>query len=146
MIFKIFLSVFGEFTSYSNLKSEVLGDFLIFDDGHGESFDSISFWHPRKFSTNEGILAYEGWYIDFLLKNYKTFMRHGAKNFEFYYELYYTGEQCNFEIMNSSLLERISSIPTSFPVSVYLLSDEKYTEWETEINALNTAGTPSAEE
>jgi hypothetical protein len=51
----------------------------------------------------------------------------GATDFDFFIEVYYSGNQCNFEIFNSELLGRLSKIlpNVSVPVSVYQIKKKQ---------------------
>jgi len=77
--------------------------------------------------------AYEDWFIKFLLDNYSLFSEEGVVDFEFYLEVYYSGDQCNFELFDKEKLKKISHLNLSFPISVYKLTQKEYLEWEREI-------------
>jgi len=143
MILKILLTVYGDSLEPDTFINSIKGDFLVTSknssndrNNRGESFDfgSITFWHSNKFSEGRGIAEYEQDYIDFLEKNYNLFLSNGAESFEFFFEVYYDGGQCNFEIFNSALLAKLKGLNISFPISVYALNKDKYEEWVDEIN------------
>lgn len=48
-------------------------------------------------------------------------------------ELYYEIFQCNFEIFNKELLNRLAKYGVLLPISVYALKGEKIRDWEDEI-------------
>ncbi len=89
-------------------------------------FGYISFMHPMVFSNQENIEDYEATFINFLLDNYSFFSEFGAKDFQFFHEVYYDDDQCNFEIFNSKILTKIGHINISMPVSVYHLTKSEF--------------------
>lgn len=144
MIFKIILIVAGKSFLPGTILDKINEHFQISsmnnpsdkkfnnrEDVYG--FGSISFFHPRKFSTEETIFDYNEWLINFLRNNYRIFVDGGADNFQFFIEVYYEGEQCNFEIFNQDQLQKISNIKISLPVSVYKLGNMEMEKWEEEI-------------
>jgi hypothetical protein len=98
---------------------------------HGQNqeeygFGHISFMHPDIFwHQGEGI-TYEKIYIDFLVKNHEIFVKFGAEDFDFYFEVYYYDDQCNFEIFDKELLKKINGLNVSIPVSIYHLSQNEF--------------------
>lgn len=96
-------------------------------------YGSISLWHPKKFSTEDEIKNYENDLIEFLLKHRSYFIDNGANEFEIFVEIYFDGEQCNFEIFNSDLLKKVHEFNLSLPVSVYVLKKNEIKKWEKEI-------------
>ena len=93
----------------------------------------MSFWHPKKFVTEDNIIEYEAAFVDFIDKNYNLFIEAGADDFDIFIEIYYDGEQCNFEIFDKLTLKKLSKYSISIPVSVYCLPEQEIIEWTNEI-------------
>lgn len=96
-------------------------------------YGNLSFWHPKKFATEDEILIYEKDFIEFIEKNYHLFIDNGANELEIFIEIYFDGGQCNFEIFDKEILKKISKFGISMPISIYVLSDEEIQKWEHEI-------------
>lgn len=144
MIFKIVLIVTGDDFFPNTILEKIKGHFQIASKNNPSDkkfenrediygFGSISFFHPKLFSTNETIIEYNEWLINFLRINHKIFINGGADGFQFFIEVYYDGEQCNFEIFNQNQLQEIFGIKISLPVSVYKLSTNELEKWEEEV-------------
>lgn len=143
MIYKYEFSVSGDYLRPESFIKSVEAGFIIDsyfkrDDkkrnGEEYGYGSISFWHPQKFATVTRIKEYENSFVHFVERNYSLFTKHGGNDFQFLVEIYYDGGQCNFEIFNKDLLQRLGSMGISIPVSVYSLQEEEILKWETEIN------------
>ncbi|RFS14939.1 hypothetical protein [Emticicia sp. C21] len=111
MIFKYTFSIFGDNFYPDTIIDKIQGDFLInsyfkptdkkFINRPDEyDFGGMSFWNPKKFSTEGEIIKYEESFIDFIEKNYSLFTENGVNDLQIYIEIYYDGVQCNFEIFN----------------------------------------------
>lgn len=144
MIFKYNFSVFGDTFYPESIIQEVKGDFIIdsffkptdkkFEESSDEyGYGGISFWHPQKFSTEDKIENYEKEFVDFIEINYSLFIKNGVKEFEIYIEIYFDGEQCNFEIFNKDIMNKLGNIGVSLPTSIYVLKSEEIQKWEDEI-------------
>ncbi|MCB0798819.1 MAG: hypothetical protein KDB85_14480, partial [Chitinophagales bacterium] len=79
---------------------------------------------------------YEQDFVSFIESNYQMFIEYGANEFELFIEIYYNGEQCNFEVFNKSILKLFGSMEISIPISVYTLDQQEILEWEGEISAI----------
>eukprot|EP01132_Coremiostelium_polycephalum_P001037 gene1037-1315_t len=84
-------------------------------------YGGITFWHPLSFSLEEHIAAYERTFVEFIEQNYDLFIENAVEELCLYIEAYYDGGQCNFEIFNKDLLQRLSRFNVSIPISVYVL-------------------------
>ncbi len=144
MIFKYDFSVSGDNFYPDRILNEIQGNFNIdsyfkptdkkFKGGSEEyGYGGISFWHSKKFSTEDEILKYEKDFIDFIEKNYSLFIENGVSELEIFMEIYFDGGQCNFEIFNREMLKQIKSFEVSLPISVYVLKNEELQKWENEI-------------
>lgn len=140
------LSVSGSGFYPERIINEIQGDFIIDsyfkptdktfgDKSHEYGYGGISFWHPKKFSTEESISNYEKGFIEFIEENNKLFVENGVDSLEIYIEIYYDGEQCNFEIFNKELLARLKNFEVSLPISVYCLASAEIEGWEKEIKS-----------
>jgi hypothetical protein len=145
MIYKIILILSGVDFLPDSILQYIKGEYAIAsknnpqdkkhknkEDDYG--FGSISFFHPKKFATQPNILNYEQWFINFLLDNYELFKNYGVEDYELFFEVYHDEEQCNFEIFDKILLQKISGISISFPVSVYSVKKDEFQHWVSEID------------
>ena len=96
-------------------------------------YGNLSFWHPKKFATEDEILIYEKDFIEFIEKNYHLFIDNGVNEFEMFIEIYFDGGQCNFELFNKDFFKKVAKIGVSIPVSIYVLSADDIQKWENEI-------------
>lgn len=144
MVYKYSFSVSGDDFYPERILKNIQGDFAIdsyfkptdfkfVDKTEEYGYGSISFWHPKKFSTEGNILKYENDFIEFLEKNYSSFIENGANEFEIFIEIYFDGGQCNFEIFNKELLKSLGNFGVSLPISVYVLNNEEIQKWEDEV-------------
>lgn len=62
------------------------------------------------------------WYVEFVEKYYDLFILNKAEDIRLSYDVYYT-KQCNFEILNLQLLNRLMGYKISIPVSTYQISE-----------------------
>jgi hypothetical protein len=148
MIYKFILSISGDDFYPEKILNEIQGDFVVdsffnptdkmpikISEEYG--YGSISFWHPNKSSTDDEIIKYENAFIEFIERNLSVFVDNGAKEFEIYIEIYFDGGQCNFEIFNKELLNKLATFGVSLPISVYVLKNEEIQKWEDEIKRNN---------
>ena len=144
MIFKTTFSVSGDNFHPSTVIDKLCGDFIITDSFNSTDrtfvnpqivygYGGMSFWDPKKFATEDNIIEYETAFVDFIDKNYNLFIDAGADRFNIYIEIYYDGEQCNFEIFDKHTLKKLTKYSISFPISVYRLSEQEIVDWEKEI-------------
>lgn len=92
-----------------------------------------SFFHPKKFATEDFIVEYNEWFVSFIKSNKTLFFAMGVNDLSIYIEVYFDGGQCNFEIFKKEQLLEILNVNISFPVSIYLLKKRELREWEIEI-------------
>lgn len=144
MIYKYYVSASGDCFNPENVLKEIQGDFVVdsffkpadkkfSDNSEVYGYGSMSFWHPKKYSTEDEITKYEKSFVEFIEKNYTLFVQNGANEFEIFVEIYFDGGQCNFEIFNKELLKKIVMLGVSLPISVYVLKNEEIRKWEDEI-------------
>lgn len=126
LLYKITFIISGD-KFYPNKISSLLSKTLDLvnlhypEDNDNYEFGIMSFMHPKIFAVLGKGTEYENDFIIFFEKYQSIFIEFGALEFEFFTEVYYSGDQCNFEIFNRSLLERLHQIQKdiAFPVSVY---------------------------
>jgi hypothetical protein len=144
MIYKYNFSISGDCFDPEKVIERIQGDFIIVssfrptDKKFLNSFEeygygNLSFWHKRKFSTDDFLIKYENDFVEFIVKNHSLFVENGANEFEIFLEIYSDGGQCNFEIFNKELLGKLSNIGVSLPISVYVLKRREIKKWEAEI-------------
>jgi hypothetical protein len=145
MIYKFSVSVSGDNFYPENVLKNILGDFVVesyFNPSDSKpinisedyGYGIISFTHPKKYSTENEIIKYEKDFLEFIEKNYYSFVENGVDDIEIFLEVYFDGGQCNFEIFNKEALKKISSMGVSLPISIYLLSEDEIEKWENEIS------------
>jgi hypothetical protein len=142
MIYKYNFSISGDTFYPEKIINEIQGSFIIdsYFNPTDKKFDSneygyggMSFWHSKKFSTEDRILEYEKGFVEFIENNNNLFIKNGVSDVEIFMEIYYDGGQCNFEIFNKELLKKIINFDVSIPVSIYVLNDKEIQAWENEI-------------
>jgi hypothetical protein len=152
MIYKYHFSISGDNLYPEQIISKIQGDFIIdsyfnptnmkFENSPDEyGYGGVSFWHPKKFSTEETIIPYEKGFIEFIHENYSLFIENGVDDLQIFIEIYFDGGQCNFEIFNKELLKKLANFGVSLPISVYVLKDAEIQEWENEIKLAWEANT-----
>ena len=136
MVIRIVIEVYGDDLDLKTALSEINDDVIVFSANErgtlapgGKAFPGscFSILNPLKLSFGEGLRGYEAWYVTFLQKYYGDFRKHGASDFSLLYEVFYHGDQCNFEILDKHLIGKLSKFDISIPVSVYKVPrDEMY--------------------
>lgn len=147
MVFKYTFSISGEDLHPKKILGQIQGDFIAVshfsptdkkfiakDSEYG--YGGISFWHPRKFATEDQVANYEKAFVEFIESNYALFCQNSVHTLEIYLEIYYDGGQCNFEVFDKELLKRLAGFDVSLPMSVYVLEEHKLQDWESEISSL----------
>lgn len=142
MIFKYYFSISGDNFYPDRIIDNIQGSFLInsyFKPGDkkfaGKSdeyeYGGMSFWHPKKFSTEDNIIEYDESFIEFIEKNKSLFIANGVDKLEIYMEIYFDGGQCNFQIFDRVSLKKLANSEVFLPVSVYVLTEEEIRlNWE----------------
>lgn len=144
MIYKLSLSTIGE-----NMWPEKLFGKLTYDlkvksyfnpndkksDNNNDvyGFGSVTFWHPDDFATDERLSEFENTFVKFILENHGLLIENGMEYINLFYEVYFDGGQCNFEVLDNELRQKIASLNIYLPISIYLLKEKEYKEWEEEI-------------
>lgn len=144
MIYKYNFSIAGDNFYPDTIIDKIQGSFLpdswfkpgdkkFYNKHEDFEYGGMSFWHPKKFSTEDNVIEYEEAFIEFIEKNYSLFIENGVDDLQIYIEIYYDGVQCNFEIFSRLLLKKLAQFDVALPISVYALKEEKIEEWENEI-------------
>lgn len=144
MIYKYDFSISGGTFYPEKIISKIKGNFIVEScfspidkKSHNKEeeygYGGISFWHPQKFSTEDSVIEYEKAFIEFIEKNYNTFIESGVDDLQIFIEIYFDGGQCNFEIFNRGLLKKLTNFGVSLPISVYVLKEEDIKKWEDEV-------------
>ena len=147
MVFKFSFNVSGDNLHPEKFINKIQGKFSLIssfspadkkpiNNGEIYGFGGMTFWHCNKFSTEKEIKIYEQDFVSFIESNYQMFIEYGANEFELFIEIYYNGEQCNFEVFNKSILKLFGSMEISILISVYTLDEQEILEWEGEISAI----------
>jgi hypothetical protein len=128
LVFKITLAISGDKFLPSRLIPFVCNKYVpeSFHDADGDLTHGVIFYmHPQLFGIQGHGVDYEEWFVELLEKNFQVFHKHGAEDFALFIEVYYSDDQCNFEIFNKSLLKRMRNYNISIPISVYHLSEKE---------------------
>ena len=140
LIYKITLTLSGDNFFPSDILSKLTGVLNIVGyhsptdkneyDKNDYGFGAIFFMHPKIFTISGEGTQYEEDFIDFFEKYNSLFIKSGADELDFFTEIYYSGEQCNFEIFDRKLLSRINKLQNNIalPVSVYHLKEKEIKE------------------
>lgn len=134
LIFKIVFSAYGDNFYPENYLPILIGDLKVIDvnspSNTGNDYGNISFMHSKIFGIFGEDLDYEEEFISFYENNCSSLIKCGVTNFDFFVEVYYSDEQCNFEILNRSMLNRLyeKNNNLAFPVSTYHLKEEQIKE------------------
>lgn len=144
MVFKYIFSISGDKFYPEKILNKTQG--FIVDDSYFSptdkkkynqsdeyGFGTMSFWHPKKYSTEDQIVEYEKAFIQFIEQNNDLFVKNGVEELEIFMEIYFDGGQCNFEIFDKTELKILTSFGVSLPISVYILPVRKIKQWEKEI-------------
>lgn len=144
MIFKYCLTASGDRFIPDEILPQIKGEYLLVGKSNPTDKENnksdfeyglgyASFFHPKKFATEDFIVEYNEWFISFIKSNKTLFFAKGINDLSIYVEIYFDGGQCNFEIFNKKQLLEICNINISFPVSVYILKKRELRKWEREI-------------
>ncbi|EDQ7228053.1 hypothetical protein XL92_001450 [Salmonella enterica subsp. enterica] len=128
LIIRVSLDLYGELFSPKKLVSEIKESFRVFNSNEVNDINKrnnkkykmgfMSIQHPDKIGIEYQLIEYQKWYIDFILKNYNSFINNNVESICLFFDVYYSN-QCNFEILDNELLKKISQFNISLPVSVY---------------------------
>ncbi|MCD0464946.1 hypothetical protein [Flavobacterium sp. ENC] len=138
VVFKITFSVSGDNFFPNKIISSLSKELNIIDffnptdetgkeKGNKFEYGSMSFMHPKIFGYLGDGLEYEDEFINFFEINLSLFQKNEVDDFVFFIEVYYSRQQCNFEIFNNSMLFKLTkgSGKISIPVSVYHLEKKE---------------------
>jgi hypothetical protein len=128
LVFKITLAISGDDFFPSKLIQSVSNKYVAesFHDADGDLTHGVIFYmHPQLFGIQGEGVDYEEWFVELLEKNFEAFKKYGAEDIELFIEVYYSDDQCNFEIFNKSMLKRMGNFHISIPISVYHLSEKE---------------------
>jgi len=128
LIFKITLTISGDRFFPTEAIPFITGKYVpeSFHDADGDlTHGAIFYMHPQLFGMQGKGVNYEEWFVELLEMNFEVFDKHGAQDIELFIEVYYSDDQCNFEIFNKTMLKRMNRFNISYPVSVYHLSENQ---------------------
>ena len=127
LIFKITLSISGDRFCPTEALPFIPNKYVpeSFHDADDLTHGAIFYMHPQLFGIlGEGVY-YEDWFVELLERNFEVFNKYGAEDIELFIEVYYSADQCNFEIFNKAMLKRMSKFNVSYPISVYHLPENE---------------------
>jgi hypothetical protein len=131
LIVRISIEINGEHFYPNELLCKIKDEISVFftqePDNSKDIIGVISILSPKKIGVEYKLDDYHEWYIDFIEKYYHLFIEEGAEQINVLYDVFYS-TQCNFEIFNSTLLNRLNKYHVSIPVSVYKISNDKIVE------------------
>ena len=138
--------IFGDNFYPQNILQKIQGNFIIddkyfcpddnrFGDDDKYGYGSMSFSHPLQWARGRNIIKYKKDFVEFIEKNYKLFKENGVDDIRIFMEVFYDkGGQCNFEIFDNKILNRLAKYNVSLPISIYTLSKREIEKWEKEID------------
>jgi len=108
------------------VKSYRKGKVLHFSRFEFEAESSIiSIGPPKEYIPHNEIEEYETWIVDILRSNYGLLFEAGLKDIEIAIDIFYEGDQCNFEIFDKEKLKIIANYGVSMPISVHHITYDK---------------------
>ncbi|AQZ81292.1 hypothetical protein BUM88_06570 [Acinetobacter calcoaceticus] len=107
----------GDNFNHQEIVDSINTDF-IYEFYNCEDYSYFTFFHPKGISSQYPDNNYEEDFIFFIEENYEKLFQYGIRSFDLFIEVYYV-DQCNFEILNSNRLKRLSQFNISMPISVY---------------------------
>lgn len=147
IVFKITLSILGDdffpskLPNINEMRLRMVDSFNPTDERSADSeygFGSIDYMHNDIF-VKDDILEFEEDFVKFIEMHHTIFEEYMAKDYHIFTEVYYSGYQCNFEILSLSFLNRLSllNLSIAYPVSVYKMKKkeikrllDKSTHWQ----------------
>jgi hypothetical protein len=117
MKIRLSLRLGGDNFNHQEIADSINTDF-IYEFYNCEDYSYFTFFHPKGISSEYPDNNYEEDFIVFIEENYEKLFQHGIRIFDLFVEVYYV-DQCNFEILNSNRLKRLSQFNISMPISVY---------------------------
>lgn len=137
--FRIVLHVYGEELRLKELIPKLKGKYHIWDMifkgdisrwNHIYEHSTIWFNNTPQFVELTDDYLYQEWYVDFVEKNYETFIDCGAEKIVIFTDVYMLeGSECHFELFNREQLKRLARYDVALPFSAYFLNEEQMTNW-----------------
>lgn len=128
LIFKITLTISGDKFFPSKLIPFISNRYVpeSFHDADGDFTHGVIYYmHPQLFGIQGEGVNYEEWFVELLEENFEVFHKYGAEDIDLFIEVYYSDDQCNFEIFNKAMLKRMGNFNVAIPVSVYHISEKE---------------------
>jgi hypothetical protein len=128
LIFKITLTISGDRFFPSKAIPYIDRKYILesFQDAEKDLTHGVIFYmHPHLFGIEGNGTDYEEWFVKLLEENFDILHKHGAEEINLFTEVYYSDDQCNFEILDREMLKRIRKFNVAYPVSVYRLSEKE---------------------
>ena len=131
IVYKITLSIFGDdffpskLPDINEMHLRIADTFDPVDKQNADNkecgYGNITYMHDNIFSTRDAISDFNQDFVKFIETYYKIFEELKAQEYHIFTEVYYSGEQCNFEILSFRLLKRLAllNLSIAYPVSVY---------------------------
>ena len=136
IIYKITLSIFGDdffpskLPDINEMNLRMVDTFNPIDKRNGDNkeygYGNITYMHDNIFATRDALSDFNQDFVNFIETYYKIFEEFKAQEYHIFTEVYYSGEQCNFEILSFSLLNRaLLNLSIAYPVSVYKMKKKE---------------------
>ena len=91
--------------------------------GKEYGFGNVSILHPNNVCLDEEKDAYETWFVNWLEMHMHELLDCFIDEIEIFMEIFYT-DQCNTEVFNQNLIQRLSKFNVTLPLSVYQISEK----------------------
>ncbi|WP_193004360.1 interleukin [Neisseria yangbaofengii] len=108
------INVTGENFNPTEVLSGLKTSLVIDDFGIGYLY----LVHKNEFSSEFPDINYEIEFVKFFEENSHLLKAKGADTFSIFMDIYYS-DQCNFEIFNKDLLNKLAKHSVSLPISVF---------------------------
>jgi len=137
IVYKITLSIFGDdffpskLPDINEMRLRMVDTFNPIDKRNADNKEygywNITYMHDNIFATRDALSDFNQDFVNFIETYYKIFEEFKSQEYHIFTEVYYSGEQCNFEILSFSLLNRLAllNLSIAYPVSVYKMKKKE---------------------
>ncbi len=127
LMLKITINIDGDSFDAKSFLQEIIED--VYVEEYEEFPCYLTIQNPKMFGVEYELIEYEEWYVDFLEKYYSKMILYGAQDVWLFLDVFYSKDQCNFEIFSKEMMKKLAKFDLSYPISVYKLSKKKIKEY-----------------
>ena len=89
-------------------------------------YGNLTVYHKNDHVTDMHMSDYEMFYVKFIIENQNFLIDNNVKEIELFYDLFYDGGQCNFQISSINHLKKLSTkLKVSIPISIHKISQRE---------------------